>query len=86
MEETPRSFVNTMDGIALAAKRKHDNEIFLAWHIAAFGGMAQAGKLKQLGKYLTPTSKPKPQTPGEMLEILRDFQRLGAPMKIERIN
>jgi hypothetical protein len=75
-----------MDAVALAAKRKHDNDIFLAWHVAAFSGAAQAGKLKSLSKYLTPVSRPKPQTASEMLDILREFKAMGAPMTIEQIN
>lgn len=75
-----------MDGIALAAKRKHDNDIFLAWHFAAFSGAASVGKLKRLSEYLTPVSRPKPQTASEMLEIMREFQSLGAPMNIRQVN
>lgn len=75
-----------MEGIARAAKRKHDSDIFLAWHVAAFSGAAQAGKLKPLGKYLVPVSRPKPQTPSEMLEILREFKEMGAPMTITQVN
>lgn len=75
-----------MEGIALAAKRKHDNDIFLAWHVAAFSGAAQAGKLKPLSKYLEPISRSKPQSGAEMLEILRTFKEMGAPMTITQVN
>lgn len=76
-----------MEGAALAANRKHESEIVMAWHIAAFGAAAQAGKLKKLDQYLTLTKpKPKQQTPAEMLEVLREFKERGVPMDFKQVN
>lgn len=82
--ETPRSFVAIMDGVTRAASRKYDHAIFVAWHVAAFGNAAQAGKLKPLSKYLG--IKPKAQTPEEMLAALQVLKEAGAPMDIREIN
>lgn len=73
-----------MEGANLAAQRAHDSSIGLAWHTAAFGGAAQAGKLKKLATYL---DKQKPvQSPDEMLSVLEQLRDMGAPMTISQIN
>lgn len=73
-----------MEGIGLAAKREFDRDVALAWHTAAFGGAAQAGKLKPLGKYLV-LQKPV-QSADDMLKTLEVLQEMGAPMTIRQIN
>lgn len=73
-----------MEGIGLAARREFDKNVSLAWHTAAFGGAAQAGKLKPLEKYLT---RQKPvQSPDDMLKTLEVLQEMGAPMTIRQVN
>lgn len=74
-----------MEGAALAAKRQHEGELVLAWHTAAFGAAAQAGKLKRLTHYL-PKKPQREQTPEEMLAVLREFKARGANMNIRRVN
>lgn len=74
-----------MDGAALAAKRKHENDLSLAWHTAAFGGAAQAGKLKKLDHYLPKRSR-RQQAPTEMLAIMREFAARGAKMTFKQVN
>lgn len=83
--QSPRSFVAIMEGAARAAKRKHEGELSLAWHSAAFGAAAQCGKLKKLDHYL-PKRPSRPQTASEMLGVLREFQARGAKMNIQRVN
>ncbi len=73
-----------MDGAALAAKRRHDEAISLAWHTAALSAAAQNGKLKRLPHYLGAGQPRKAQTPSEMLALLKGFERHG--MKITRLN
>lgn len=73
-----------MDGAARAAERKFDRDLSLAWHVAAFSGAAQAGKLKKLTAYqrkLTP-----PQTGEQMLGTLQALHDMGAPMSIRQVN
>ena len=73
-----------MEGAARAAKRKHEGETALAWQTAAFSAAAQAGKLKDLGHYI---SMPKrKQTPDEMLAVFKTIAERGAPMDIRQIN
>ncbi len=73
-----------MEGAARAAKRRHDEALSLAWHTAAFGNAAQAGKLKKLKHYLGAGQRRKAQTPEEMLAMLKGFERHG--MKFNRVN
>ncbi len=70
-----------MDGRARAAKRKIEASLSQAWHTEAF---ARTKKLPRLHDLFG--EKPKAQTPTEILEAFRTFQRHGAPMKITRIN
>lgn len=82
-KETPRSYINTMEGIGLAAKRIQDNAISLAWHTAAFNAMTKSKKgLGDLRKYLSTAAKPKPQSAEEMIAVLQEFKERGAPMNI----
>lgn len=74
-----------MEGAALAAKRKHEEMMFLAYDAAAFNGAAFAGKLDKARKYL-PKKPFRPQSPNEMIASLREFQARGANMKITRVN
>ncbi len=73
-----------MKGAARAAKRKHETDISLAWHVAAFNGAVQTGKFKDLNVYLG--IKKQPQTPDQMLNTLQVLQSMGAPMDITEIN
>ena len=82
MLESPRSFVNAMDGAARAAERQLDRDIALAWHTAAFSGAASVGKLKDLSEY----RRRKGQSPEQMLGALMALQDKGAPMTIRRLN
>ena len=76
-----------MEGAAHAAKRAFDRDIALAWHTAAFGAAAQSGKLKNLSTYQNPPKIVKAaQSPNEMLEAMRAFQDMGAPMVIKQVN
>lgn len=50
--ETPRSYVNAMEGMALAAKLKHELALSQAWHTAVFALTGYGGKLKDLSEYL----------------------------------
>ena len=74
-----------MDGACLAAKRKYESDIVMAWHIAAFSAAAQAGKLKKLDRYISGPPR-RPQTPEEMLAVLREFKDRGAEMDFKQVN
>lgn len=75
-----------MDGAALAAKRKQDADISLAWHTAAFNAATKGKKgLGKLSSYLDARKPAKAQTAAEMLEVFREFQARGAGMKISRV-
>jgi hypothetical protein len=76
-----------MEGAALAAKRKQECDIVLAWHTAAFTGATQTKKgLGPLSKYIAPASRPRAQTATEMLGVLKEFKSRGAGMSIRRVN
>lgn len=73
-----------MDGAALAAKRKYESEVAVAWHTANFTAAASVGKLQKLDHYL---AKPKKaQTTEEMLAVFRAFKEMGAPLSIRQVN
>jgi hypothetical protein len=55
----------------------------LAWHVAAFSGAAQAGKLKPLDKYLKKSGQG--QSPREMLTVLQAIKGAGAAMTIKQV-
>ena len=73
-----------MEGRARAAKRRFDENVALAWHMAVFSVRADNGKLEQLSKYLEGPSKP--QTPDEMLEILQSMATRTDGITIEKMN
>jgi hypothetical protein len=79
--ESPISFVNAMEGAALAAKRKQEADLSLAWHVEAF---ARQKKLKKLSEILG--HKPKAQTTDEMLAELQAFASRGIPMNIKKLH
>ena len=81
--QSPRSFVVVMKGRAKAAKSAFDLAIMQAWHGEAF---ARSKRLEKLSKYLGSKERVRPQTPAEMLEVLRSFQSKGAGMNIRRVN
>lgn len=59
----------------------------MAWHTAAFNAATKTKKgLKPLASFLGKSAKKKAQNPAEMLEVFREFQARGAPMKITRTN
>lgn len=62
-----------------------DREIAVAWHQAAMGAAASAGKLKALKHYL-PKQPKRAQTPAEMLEVFRAIQARGVPMNIQQVH
>lgn len=74
-----------MEGAALAAERKHERELMVAHHNAAWTGAAYAGKLKPFSSYRKSSEEEK-QSGDQILAGLRQLQELGAPMKIEEIN
>jgi len=75
-----------MEGRARAAKRRQDENISLAWHTAAFNAATKRKKgLDKLSTYLKPKAVARNQTAADMLEIMREFQSRGSPMKITRV-
>lgn len=73
-----------MSGVRKRLEREFDERITLAWQAAALSGAAQAGKLKPLAHYLSKQTANK-QSPAEMVAVLRQFQKRGSDMKIERV-
>lgn len=80
--QSPATFQLAMQGVRKRMKRDHDAAMSLAWHSAAFGAQAQAGKLKRLDHY---TGRQQRQTPQQMLAVMRDLQSRGAKMKITKV-
>ncbi len=66
--QTPGTFALAMKGVRKRLERENDDRLALAWQTAAFGGAAQAGKLKPLKHYMR---KSGPQSPKEMVEMLK---------------
>lgn len=73
-----------MDGAARAAERKHERDLLVAHHGAAWTGAAYAGKLKPFSHYRQ--DQQQAQSPDDMLSTLIALQDMGAPMTIEQIN
>lgn len=70
-----------MEGAARAAKSKHDADLSLAWHSAAFSGAVQNGKLKKLSHYLKSNSPKRAQSGSEMLALMQNFTKYGATIR-----
>jgi hypothetical protein len=70
-----------MDACSRRAKRESDAMLTQAWHTEVF---ARSKKLKPLHQLLG--TKPKAQTPADMLDALRQFQARGVPMNFKQIN
>ena len=85
-DETPRSFVTIMEGAARAAERKHESDLMVAHHGAAWTGAAYGGKLKRFRDYVPGKSQLQPQSGDQMLGAIMSLHEMGAPMKIEQIN
>lgn len=92
-QQTPRSYVVCMEGLASAATRAIDLAIANAWHTAMFGLGGYAGKLrdKSLSDFLTS----RPETSEDRSRRLNHaegiafFHRLkakGVPVDISRVN
>jgi hypothetical protein len=85
-DETPRSFVTIMEGAARAAEQRHERELMVAHHGAAWTGAAYGGKLKRFRDYCPSKSQLQPQSGDQMLGVIMSLHEMGAPMKIEQIN
>lgn len=62
-----------------------------AYELALFGAFqaerfARTKKLKPLGKYLAELRPKRPQTPEEMLAVMRDLHARGAPMTFRKVH
>lgn len=76
-----------MEGAALAAIRRADENTILAYQALTFYGLAMKGKLKPLSEYLRDKPKPKKaMTPDEMFAALLDMKMHGAPMTVRQVN
>lgn len=76
-----------MEGASLAAKRKHEADMFRAYNEAAFNGAAFNGELSKMRKYLPKGAPRRQQSPSEMVAVLRELQARGKNnMKITRVN
>ncbi len=85
-EQTAVTYAASLQGRESARNIRAEQDISLAWHIAAFGMAAYAGKLKPLKKYLKPTEAPVLQSGEQMLEALESLKASGTPMDIKQIN
>lgn len=79
--QTPRHYQLAMQGVRKRLEAESEMRLTLAYETGAFGGLAYHGELKKLQHY---KAKSRPQTPKEMLTMLK---AMGAKsnMKIERI-
>ena len=75
-----------MEGRARAALKRDELLISGAWHSGAFGGAAQAGKLKPLKHYISSFKPRETQKPSEMLAVLRELNASGAGMTFRRVS
>lgn len=82
-EQTPRAFQLVMKGVRKRLSSDFEERTRQAWETAAFGGAAQAGKLKPLKHYLR--KQVEAQHPREMLAALMAHQSAGAKMTIRKV-
>ena len=77
-----------MDGANLAAERQHNRNISLAWHTAAFMGLAWNGKLEGLAAYTNVPDAPpqEPWSPEQLLSAFQEMHANGAPMTIRQVH
>lgn len=87
MLETPCSFINAMEGAALAAKDKHDLAIVMAWHTAIFALNGYGGKLKgkSLSDFLETEAKP-PSKNAAAIAFFHTLKARGFNVEISRAN
>lgn len=64
---TPRELSLMFEAAAERSKREHNNNAWLAWHVAALTRAQKFPKLKDL----LHRDRSKPQTPDQMIAILR---------------
>lgn len=72
-----------MAGARRRLEREQDDRVHLA-HLTAM--LSRAAKLSNdFRKYLPKRGDKKPQSPAEMLSVLRELQARGAPMTIKKL-
>lgn len=83
MLETPRSFINAMEGAALAAKRKSDLAIVSAWYGEFF---ARQKRLEKLTDFLSRDDDPQTAKNAQAIAYFHKLKARGVPVEITRLN
>lgn len=79
--QTPRLYGAAMAGAGKRIQREAELALTTAWLTIRF---ERTKKLKPLAKYLAEIRPKRPQTPADMLAVLRGLQAAGAPMTIRK--
>jgi hypothetical protein len=85
-DETPRSFVNAMQGAALREERAHNLAMTQAWNTAMIALNGYAGKLKNktVADYLI-GEKPQQSKAAQALAFFHRLKAAGLPVEIKRV-
>lgn len=84
-QQTPRSFVAIMRGMARAAKRQADLVIVNAWHTAVFGLSGYSGKLRNLSHYMgQERSEEQRSKSAAAVAFFHSLKARGVPVEITR--
>jgi hypothetical protein len=86
--QSPRTFVNAMEGAAKAEERRLDHAVVAAWYTATFALGMYSGKLK--GKRLTDflsgdRGKAERNPAADAVAFFHRMKAAGFPVKIERV-
>jgi hypothetical protein len=74
-----------MEGAELAARRKIEQDISLAWHIMAIDRDNQKGRMKPLSKYLESIRPVRQQTADEVAAVFQSLKGKGKSVKIREV-
>ena len=71
-----------MEGRVHAANRKREDDLSLAWHVAAFD---RQKRLEPLSKYLAPLRPAREQSADEVAAIFKALKAKGKSVKIRKV-
>jgi hypothetical protein len=84
-DQTADTFSAALGARVAIRKQQRDDNLFLAWHIGAFSGAAQNGKLRPLDHYLKTETRDMSRGGAALLGAMRHLQKKGVAVKITKV-
>jgi hypothetical protein len=85
LDETPRSFVNAMEGASEASFERYELATFAAYQAARMSAAAQAGKLGSLSKWMPKKPDKGRSGAAKAVAFFHRMKAAGLGVKIERV-